>query len=169
MLCAEGELVVDRWNRRLARWDYLRGTLFSRTSYCPRGHTRVGGCNGCGRPFAYRPLLGRSHKSHFNPDPDRARIRLAIFDTLNWEARMNKSKMLTALTAIAAVVLTSAVAPASAARRHAAWRGAAIAAGVGAGLAAAAAASTYYSGYGYGRYGSYGYGHYGRCGGGAYC
>jgi hypothetical protein len=90
-------------------------------------------------------------------------------DTLNWEARMNKSKMLAALIAVGVVVLTSAVTPASAARRHAAWRGAAIAAGVGAGLAAAAAASTYYSGYGYGRYGSYGYGHSGRCGGGAYC
>jgi hypothetical protein len=85
-----------------------------------------------------------------------------------WEARMTKSKMLAALIAVGAVILTSAVTPASAARRHAAWRGAAIAAGVGAGLAAAAAASTYYSGYGYGRYGSYGYGHSGRCGGGAY-
>jgi hypothetical protein len=82
---------------------------------------------------------------------------------------MTRSKMLTALIAVGAVVLTSTVTPASAARRHAAWRGAAIAAGVGAGLTAAAAASTYYSGYGYGRYGYGGYGHYGRCGGGAYC
>jgi hypothetical protein len=82
---------------------------------------------------------------------------------------MTRSKILTALIAVGAVVLTSTVTPASAARRHVAWRGAAIAAGVGAGLAAAAAASTYYSGYGYGRYGYGGYGHYGRCGGGAYC
>jgi hypothetical protein len=27
-------------------------------------------------PFAYRPALGRSHKSDFNPDPDRARIEV---------------------------------------------------------------------------------------------
>jgi hypothetical protein len=77
---------------------------------------------------------------------------------------MSKSKMLTALIAVGAVLLTSAVTPASAARRHAAWPEAAIAAGVGTGLAAAAAASAYYSGYGYGRYG-----YHGRCGGGAYC
>jgi hypothetical protein len=130
----------------------------------------VDGCIGVAAPFPHGPSLGRSHKRDFNPDSDRARIEIVIFDTLSWEARMNKSKILTALIAVGAVVLTSAVTPASAAgRRHAAWRGAAIAAGVGAGLAAAAAASTYYSGYGYGRYGSYGYGHSGRCGGGAYC
>jgi hypothetical protein len=72
--------------------------------------------------------------------------------------------MLTAFIAIGAVVLTSAVTPASAARRGVAWRNAAVATGIAAGLAAAAAASGayYYSGYGYGRY-------YGRCGGGAYC
>jgi hypothetical protein len=128
----------------------------------------VDGCIGVAAPFPHGPSLGRSHKRDFNPDSDRARIEIVIFDTLSWEARMNKSKILTALIAVGAVVLTSAVTPASAAgRRHAAWRGAAIAAGVG--LPAAAAASTYYSGYGYGRYGSYGYGHSGRCGGGAYC
>jgi hypothetical protein len=78
---------------------------------------------------------------------------------------MSKSKMLTTLIAVGAVVLTSAVTPASAARRHVTWRGAAIAAGIAAGATAAAAASNaYYSGYGYGRYG-----YYGRCGGGAYC
>jgi hypothetical protein len=77
---------------------------------------------------------------------------------------MTRSKMLTAFIAIGAVVLTSAVTPASA-RRGIPWRGAAVAASVVAGAAAAAAASNYYySGYGYGRYG-----HYGRCGGGAYC
>jgi hypothetical protein len=79
---------------------------------------------------------------------------------------MTRSKMLTAFIAIGAVVLTSAVTPASA-RRYIPWRGAAVAAGVAA--AAAAASGAYYSGYGYGRYGYYGYGHYGRCGGGAYC
>jgi hypothetical protein len=74
--------------------------------------------------------------------------------------------MLTMLIAIGAVVITSAVTPASA-RRGVAWRGAAVAAGIAAGAAAAAGASNaYYSGYGYG-YGRYGY--YGRCGGGAYC
>jgi hypothetical protein len=71
---------------------------------------------------------------------------------------MSKSKMLTALIAVAAVALTSVVTPASAARRGAAWRNSAIAAGIAAGLAAAAA-STYYSGYGY--YGGYGGAH--RC------
>jgi hypothetical protein len=77
---------------------------------------------------------------------------------------MTRSRMLTTLIAIGAVVLTSAVTPASA-RRGIPWRGAAVAAGIVAGAAAAAAASnTYYSGYGYGRYG-----YYGRCGGGAYC
>jgi hypothetical protein len=76
---------------------------------------------------------------------------------------MTRSKMLTAFIAIGAVVLTSAVTPASA-RRGIPWRGAAVAATVVAGAAAAAAASSYYSGYGYGRYG-----YYGRCGGGAYC
>jgi phage tail tape-measure protein len=75
---------------------------------------------------------------------------------------MTRSKMLTALIAIGAVVLTSAVTPASA-RRGIPWRGAAVAAGVAA-AAAAASGGYYYSGYGYGRYG-----HYGRCGGGAYC
>jgi hypothetical protein len=77
---------------------------------------------------------------------------------------MTRSKMLTAFIAIGAVVLTSAVTPASA-RRGIPWRGAAVAAGV----AAAAASGAYYSGYGSGRYGYYGYGNYGRCGGGAYC
>ncbi len=79
---------------------------------------------------------------------------------------MTRSKMLTAFIAIGAVVLTSAVTPASA-RRGIPWRGAAVAAGVAA--AAAAASGAYYPGYGYGRYGYYGYGNYGRCGGGAYC
>ena len=78
---------------------------------------------------------------------------------------MIRSRTLTTIIAIGAVLLTSAVTPASAARRGVAWRGAAIAAGIAAGAAAAAAASNaYYSGYGYGRYG-----YYGRCGGGAYC
>ena len=88
---------------------------------------------------------------------------------------MTKSKMLTMLIAIGAVVVTSAVTPASAARRHVGWRNAAVAGGVAAGLAAAAAAASgAYSGYGYG-FGGYGYGYgyggryYGRCGGGAYC
>jgi hypothetical protein len=90
---------------------------------------------------------------------------------------MTKSRMLTALIAVGAVVLTSTVTPASAARRHVGWRNAAVAAGIAAGLAAAS--SAYYSGYGngrygfggygYGGYGYGGYGHYGRCGGGAYC
>jgi hypothetical protein len=77
---------------------------------------------------------------------------------------MTKSKLLTTLIAVGAVVFTSTVTPASAARRGVAWRNAAVAAGVAAGFAAAAAASSsyYYSGYGYGRY-------HGRCGGGAYC
>jgi hypothetical protein len=79
---------------------------------------------------------------------------------------MTRSRMLTTLIAIGAVVLTSAVTPASA-RRGIPWRGAAVAAGFVASAAAAAAASNaYYSGYGYGRYG---YGYHGRCGGGAYC
>jgi hypothetical protein len=80
---------------------------------------------------------------------------------------MNRSKMLTMLIAVGAVVLTSAVTPASA-RRGIPWRGAAVAAGVvAAGVAAAAASNAYYGGYGYG---GYGYGRYrGRCGGGAYC
>jgi hypothetical protein len=79
---------------------------------------------------------------------------------------MTRSRMLTTFIAIGAVVLTSAVTPASAARRGITWRGAAVAAGVAAAGAAAAAAASgaYYSGYGYGSYG-----HYGRCGGGAYC
>jgi hypothetical protein len=80
---------------------------------------------------------------------------------------MTRSKMLTVLIAVGAVVLTSAVTPASAARRGHPWRNAAVAAGIAAGVAAASGA--YYSGYGYGRYGYYGYGHHGRCGGGAYC
>jgi hypothetical protein len=79
---------------------------------------------------------------------------------------MTRSKMLTAFIAIGAVVLTSAVTPASA-RRGIPWRGVAVAAGVAA--VAAAASGAYYPGYGYGRYGYYGYGNYGRCGGGAYC
>jgi hypothetical protein len=72
--------------------------------------------------------------------------------------------MLTVLIAVGAVVLTSAVTPASAARRGVAWRNVAVATGIAAGMAAAAAASGayYYSGYGYG-------GYRGRCGGGAYC
>jgi hypothetical protein len=79
---------------------------------------------------------------------------------------MTRSRMLTTFIAIGAVVFTSAVTPASAARRGITWRGAAVAAGVAAAGAAAAAAASgaYYSGYGYGSYG-----HYGRCGGGAYC
>jgi hypothetical protein len=85
---------------------------------------------------------------------------------------MTKSKLVTTLIAIGAIVLTSTVTPASAARRHVGWRNAAVAAGIAA--AAAAASGAYYSGYGYGGYGfgGYGYGgygHYGRCGGGAYC
>jgi hypothetical protein len=82
---------------------------------------------------------------------------------------MTKSKMLTTLIAVGAVVLTSMITPASAARRHVGWRNAAVAAGIA--TAAAAASSAYYSGYGYGRYGYGfgGYGHGGRCGGGAYC
>jgi hypothetical protein len=83
---------------------------------------------------------------------------------------MTRSKLLTALITVGAVVLTSAVTPASAARRHVGWRNAAVAAGIAAGLAAAAAAASgaYYSGYGFGGYG-YGGRYYGRCGGGAYC
>jgi hypothetical protein len=65
---------------------------------------------------------------------------------------MTRSKMLTALIAIGAVVLTSAVTPASA-RRGVTWRGAAVAAGIAAGAAAAATSGAYYSGYGYGWYG----------------
>jgi hypothetical protein len=83
---------------------------------------------------------------------------------------MTKAKLLTTLIAVGAVVLTSTVTPASAARRHVGWRNAAVAAGVAAGLAAAAAAASgAYSGYGYG-FAGYGYGgrYYGRCGGGAY-
>jgi hypothetical protein len=83
---------------------------------------------------------------------------------------MTKSKLLTTLIAVGAVILTSTVTPASAARRHVGWRNAAVAAGVAAGLAAAAAAASgAYSGYGYG-FAGYGYGgrYYGRCGGGAY-
>jgi hypothetical protein len=81
---------------------------------------------------------------------------------------MNRSKMLTAFIAIGAVILTSAVTPASA-RRYIPWRGAAVAAGIAGVAAAAAASSAYYSG-GYGGYGYGGYGRYhGRCGGGAYC
>jgi hypothetical protein len=79
---------------------------------------------------------------------------------------MNRTKTLTMLVAVGAVVLTSAVTPASA-RRYIPWRGVAVAAGVA--TAAAVASSAYYPGYGYGRYGYYGYGRYGRCGGGAYC
>jgi hypothetical protein len=86
------------------------------------------------------------------------------------EEQMTRSQILTALIAVGAVVFTSTVTPASAARRHVGWRNAAVAAGVAAGLAAAAAAASgAYSGYGYG-FGGYGYGRYhGRCGGGAYC
>jgi hypothetical protein len=54
---------------------------------------------------------------------------------------MTKSKLLTTLVAVGAVILTSTVTPASAARRHVGWRNAAVAAGVAAGLAAAAAAA----------------------------
>ena len=83
------------------------------------------------------------------------------------EARMTKAKLLTTLIAVGAVILTSMITPASAARRHVGWRNAAVAAGIA--TAAAAASSAYYSGYGFGGYG-YGYGRYhGRCGGGAYC
>jgi hypothetical protein len=42
---------------------------------------------------------------------------------------MSKSKVLTTLIAVGAVVLTSIVTPASAARRHVGWRNAAVAAG----------------------------------------
>jgi hypothetical protein len=78
---------------------------------------------------------------------------------------MTRSKMLTALITVGAVVLTSAVTPASAARRHVGWRNAAVPVGIA--TAAAAASGAYYSGYGFGGYG-YG-GRRGRCGGGAYC
>ena len=80
---------------------------------------------------------------------------------------MTRSKMLTAVIAVGAVVLTSAVTPASATRRGVAWRNAAVAAGIAAGLATAVAASSgayYYSGFGYGRYFGYGYGRYSRYG-----
>jgi hypothetical protein len=76
---------------------------------------------------------------------------------------MTRSKMLTTLIAVGAVVLTSTVTPASAARRHVGWRNAAVAAGIA--TAAAAASGAYYSGYGFG----YGGRSRGRCGGGAYC
>jgi hypothetical protein len=76
---------------------------------------------------------------------------------------MTRSKMLTTLIAVGAVVLTSTVTPASAARRHVGWRNAAVAAGIA--TAAAAASGAYYSGYGFGGYGGW----RGRCGGGAYC
>ncbi len=80
---------------------------------------------------------------------------------------MTLSKMLDDADLVGAVVLTSAVTPAS---PGGAWRGAAVTAGVvAAGVLAAAASNAYYGGYGYGGYG-YGYGRYrGRCGGGAYC
>jgi hypothetical protein len=45
---------------------------------------------------------------------------------------MTKSKTLTALIAVGALVLTSAATPASAARRHIGWRNAAVAAGIAA-------------------------------------
>jgi hypothetical protein len=82
------------------------------------------------------------------------------------EARMTKSRLLTALLVGGAVILTSMVTPALAARRHVGWRNAAVAAGIA--TAAAAASSAYYSGYGFGGYG-YGGRYHGRCGGGAYC
>jgi hypothetical protein len=76
---------------------------------------------------------------------------------------MSKSKSSTILIAIAAVVLTAGLTPASARWNggHTAWRSAAIAAGIQTGLALAAAyGGPYYSGYGY----PYGYGGYGhRC------
>ena len=67
---------------------------------------------------------------------------------------MTRSKTLTTLIAVGAVVLTSSVTPASA-RRGVAWRGTAVAAGIAAGaaVAAAAASGAYYSGYGYGKFG----------------
>jgi hypothetical protein len=72
---------------------------------------------------------------------------------------------LTPLIAAGAIIPTSAVTPASAARRHVGLRNAAVVAGLA--TAAAAASGAYYSGYGFGGYG-YG-GRRGRCGGGAYC
>jgi hypothetical protein len=53
---------------------------------------------------------------------------------------------------VGAVILTSTVTPASAARRHVGWRNAAVAAGI-ATAAAAAASGAYYFGYGLGGYG----------------
>jgi hypothetical protein len=92
---------------------------------------------------------------------------------------MNKSKILTALLAGAALALASGFTPAEArwgGGWHGGWRGAAIAAGIGAGLALAGTAASggpYYSGYGYGYgypYGYGGYGYRGRCfSSGAYC
>jgi hypothetical protein len=78
---------------------------------------------------------------------------------------MSKSKLLTTLVAVSALVLTSAVTPASARWPGGGWRGAGIAAAIGAGLALGAAAA-YGGGYGYGypfTYYGYGYGYrYGR-------
>jgi hypothetical protein len=87
---------------------------------------------------------------------------------------MSKSKSSTVLIAVAALVLTTGIAPASARWNggHAAWRNATIAAGIETGLALAAAAAysgSYYSAYGYPYgYGGYGYGR--RCfSSSAYC
>ena len=79
---------------------------------------------------------------------------------------MNRSKILTALVAVGALVLTSAVSPAAArwggGWHGGGWRGAGIAAGVGAGLALGAATAyggyPYYYGYDNPYYGAYGYG-----------
>jgi hypothetical protein len=75
---------------------------------------------------------------------------------------MNRSKILTMLVAVSALVLTSAVTPAAArwgGGWHGGWRGAGIGAGIGAGLALGAAAANHSYGYGYpSYYGAYGYG-----------
>jgi hypothetical protein len=73
---------------------------------------------------------------------------------------MNRSKILTMFVAVGALVLTTAVTPASARWGrgfHGGWRGAGIAAGIGAGLALGAAAA--YSNYGYGYPSGYGGGY----------
>ena len=75
---------------------------------------------------------------------------------------MSKSKLLTTLVAVSALVLISAVTPASARwhrRWHGrGWRGAGVAAAIGAGLALGATAA-YGGGYGYSHPSYYGYGY----------
>jgi len=82
---------------------------------------------------------------------------------------MNKTKMLTTLVAVGALILSSAVTPAAArwggGWHGGGWRGAGIAAGIGTGLALGAlgAYGSYYPSYGYygydyPYYGAYGYG-----------